>query len=195
MELVLRILSSVLSVYMLLIFIRILLTWFSGPSFGRPQELLRRITDPYLNIFRRISFLSTERIDFSPIAAIISLVIVLNIINTLRIYGQISLGIILALVLSALYSAVFFILMFFGILIAVRFFSLLGQGASFSPFWQTLDMLINPVLRFVQRVVLRGREISYRAGLGTSALVLVGTALVGRVIVNLFVGLLRNLPV
>jgi len=195
MELVLRIISSILSVYMLLIFIRILLTWFSGPSLGKPIELLKRVTEPYLNLFRRISILRTERIDFSPIVAIISLVIVLNIVNTLRIYGEISLGIVLALVISALWSAVFFILFFFGILIGARLISLLSQRASFNPFWQTIDMLINPALGFIQRVIFRGRQLSYKAGLGSGALVLIGTAIVGRVLVNLLVRLLRDLPI
>jgi len=180
---------------MLLIFIRILLTWFSGATYGKPLDVLKRVTDPYLNIFRRVSFLRTERIDFSPIAAIISLVIVLNIINTLRIYGEISLGIILALVISALWSAVFFLLFFFGIIIVVRLVSLFGRGFTVNPFWQTIDVLINPVLTSIQRIFFRGRQISYRASLGSGAVVLIGTALVGRLLVNLLIRLLRDLPI
>ncbi len=195
MEILLRVLSSVLSVYMLLIFIRILLTWFSGATYGKPLDVLKRVTDPYLNIFRRVSFLRTERIDFSPIAAIISLVIVLNIINTLRIYGEISLGIILALVISALWSAVFFLLFFFGIIIVVRLVSLFGRSFNVNPFWQTIDVLINPVLTSIQRIFFRGRQISYRASLGSGAVVLIGTALVGRLLVNLLIRLLRDLPI
>jgi len=195
MEIILRVISSVLSVYMLLIFIRILLTWFSGATFGKPLEILKQFTDPYLNVFRRISFLRSERIDFSPIAAIISLVIVLNIVNTLRFYGEISLGIVLGLILSALWSAVFFILFFFGILITVRLISLLGRGFSFNPFWQTIDVLINPVLSFLQRVLFRGRQLSYRAGLAGGAVVFIGTALIGRLLINLLVRLLRDLPI
>ncbi len=194
MEVILRVLSSVLSVYMLLLFIRILLTWFSGASFGRPQELLIRVTDPYLNIFRRISFLRTERVDFSPIAAVISLVIITNIVNTLRVYGQISLGIILALIVSALWSAVFFILGFFMILIAVRLISIVLVKTSFNPFWQTIDMLINPTLAFIQRTIFRGRQFSYRTGLVLGVIVLGVTAVLGRLLVNLLAGWLQRLP-
>ena len=194
MELPLRIVSSVLSVYMLLLFIRILLTWFSGASLGRPQELLKRVTDPYLNIFRRISFLRTARIDFSPFAAVISLVIVLNIVNTLRVYGQISLGIVLALIVSALWSAVFFILGFMTILIAVRLVSILIGRTSFNPFWQTIDTLVNPILKFIQRVFFRGRQFTYKTALALGVLILASSAILGRVIVNLLVGLLQRLP-
>ena len=191
MEIVLRVISAVLSVYMLLLFIRILLTWFSGVSYGRPMDLLRRGTDPYLDIFRRISFLRTERIDFSPIAAIISLVIVLNIVNTLRVYGKITLGIVLALIISAVWSAVFFLLVFFLILIAARLVSTLVRQISFSPFWQTIDMLIHPMVSFI----FRGRELSYRAQLGSGVIVLGVTAALGRLLIDLLIGVLRNLPV
>lgn len=194
MEVVLRVISSILSVYMLLLFIRILLTWFSGAALGRPLDLLKRVTDPYLDIFRRIRFLRTERIDFSAIAAVISLVIVLNIINTLRLYGEISFGIILALIISALWSAVFFILCFFGILMAARLVSTLLHAASFSPFWQTIDLIVNPALAFIQRVIFRGRQLSYKAGLGAGVAVVGVTAIAGRLLINVLIGALRRLP-
>ena len=194
MELVLRVTSSVLSVYMLLLFLRILLTWFSGASLGKPQEVLKRITDPYLNIFRRFKFLRSERVDFSPIAAIITLVIVTNIVNALRVYGEVSLGYILALIVSAVWSAVFFILGFFIVLSAVRFISVLFGGTSFNPFWQTLDLMVNPILAYIQKTVLRGRQLSYKNGLGIGILVLVGVAVAGRIIVNLLVDLFQRIP-
>lgn len=194
MDVILRVISSVLSVYMLLIFVRILLTWFSGASFGRPQELLRRVTDPYLNIFRRISFLKTERMDFSPIAAVITIVIVANIVNTLRAYGQITFGIILALIISAIWSAAFFILGFFFILTTVRLISILIGRTSFNPFWQTVDRLVNPMLAFIQRTLFRSRQLSYKTMLVLGVLSLGGTAIIGRIIIRLLAGWLQRLP-
>jgi YggT family protein len=194
MEAILRVVGGVLSVYMLLLFIRILLTWFSGPSLGKPQEVLTRITDPYLNIFRRITFLRAGQIDFSPMAAIISLVIVLNIVNRLRFYGEISVGIVLALIVAAVWSAAFFVLGFFIILTVVRFISVLVGGTSFSPFWQTIDLMVNPMLAFIQQKVLRGRQVSYKSGLGIGILVLLAAAVIGRIIVNLLVGALQRIP-
>lgn len=194
MDVILRVISSVLSVYMLLIFVRILLTWFSGASFGRPQELLRRVTDPYLNIFRRISFLKTERMDFSPIAAVITIVIVANIVNTLRAYGQITFGIILALIISAIWSAAFFILGFFSILTTVRLISILIGRTSFNPFWQTVDRLVNPMLAFIQRTLFRSRQLSYKTMLVLGVLSLGGTAIIGRIIIRLLAGWLQRLP-
>ena len=191
---VVRVISSILSVYMLLLFIRILLTWFSGVSLGRPQEILKKVTDPYLNIFRRLSFLHTSRIDFSPIAALIVLVIILNILNTITIYGQITVGVVLALIVAALWSAAFFIVGFLIILVAARFIFLFFGRTSFSPFWQTIDLIINPVLAFIQRVVFRGRQMTYRNGLGFGLALLIVTAVLGRIIINQIVRLLRSIP-
>ena len=39
-----RFISSILSIYMILLFIRILLTWFRSIDLGRPYEILVRIT-------------------------------------------------------------------------------------------------------------------------------------------------------
>ena len=101
-----RLVSGVISVYMMLIFVRVIMTWFAQTAEGKPMQLLRRATDPYLDLFRRIRFLRTDRIDFSPIAAIIVLVVVLNITNTLAAYGSITLGFVLALILSAAWSTI-----------------------------------------------------------------------------------------
>lgn len=191
---VVRVISGILSVYMLLLFIRILLTWFSGVSLGKPQEILQKVTDPYLSIFRRLSFLHTSRIDFSPIAALIVLVIILNILNTITIYGQITVGVVLALIVSALWSAAFFILGFFIILVAVRFLFLFFGNTSFTPFWQTIDLIVNPILAFMQRRVFRGKQLTYRTGLGFGLAILIATAVLGRVIINQLVRLLRSIP-
>ena len=179
---------------MLLLFVRILLTWFSGISLGKPQEILKRITDPYLNIFRRLSFLKNNRVDFSPIAAVISLVIVLNIVNRLRVYGEITLGVILALIVSAVWSAASFILGFFIILIAIRFVTVLIGHTTFSPLWQTIDLMVNPILAYLQRVVFRERKMSYKYGLGLGILILLAVSICGRLLINVVVGLLQRLP-
>jgi len=47
-----RIISSLLTLYMMIIFVRIVMTWFSGVSYGRVQAFLASLTDPYLSWFR-----------------------------------------------------------------------------------------------------------------------------------------------
>lgn len=66
-------LASFLQIYLILIFVRILLTWF--PTVGwmnQIESFLSPITDPYLNIFR--SFIPPiGGLDLSAILAIIVL--------------------------------------------------------------------------------------------------------------------------
>ena len=194
MQLILRIIISVLSAYMLLLFIRILLSWFSGPSLGKPVQLLHQVTDPYLAIFRKIRFLRAGRMDFSPIAAIIVLVTLLNITNTLAVYGKISVGIILSLIVSAVWSAAIFIFVFFIILCSIRFLALLFGVSTFSPFWQTIDVIVNPVLAYIQRTVFRNRNMNYQMGLGLSIAILAAVAFLSNLVVRQIAGLLLRIP-
>ncbi len=67
------VLSNFLGIYSLLLFIRILLSWFPNVDWmSQPFAALSQITDPYLNVFR--SFIPPlGGIDFSPMLAIILL--------------------------------------------------------------------------------------------------------------------------
>jgi uncharacterized protein YggT (Ycf19 family) len=120
MQTIMKITSSVITAYMLLIFLRVLLTWFRGPEVGRPIELLGKITDPYLNYFRRFKWLKVAEIDFSPIAAIILLIILTNFTSTIGALGTITLGITLALVIGSIWSGASWILTFFIIITIIH---------------------------------------------------------------------------
>lgn len=66
-------LSTFISIYSLLLFIRILLTWFPNVDwYNQPFAALGQITDPYLNLFRSI-IPPMGGIDFSSILAILLL--------------------------------------------------------------------------------------------------------------------------
>lgn len=72
-ELIITTLLNFINIYLLLIFIRILLSWFQTADWANSaMGFLSPITDPYLNIFR--SFIPPlGGIDFSPILAILAL--------------------------------------------------------------------------------------------------------------------------
>lgn len=66
-------LNTFLSIYLVLIFIRILLSWFPNVNwYDPPFSILAQLTDPYLNVFRSI-IPPIGGMDFSPILAIILL--------------------------------------------------------------------------------------------------------------------------
>lgn len=194
MSFLISILASVTSIYMFLIFVRIILTWFSGVSYRRAIEILSSLTDPYLNWFRRFSFLRVGFIDLSPIAAMMVLSVVNNILFTLSRYGGISLGIVLAMLLSALWSALSFILGFFIIILGLRLFAFLTNQNIYISLWRIVDTISQPVLYRINRIIFRRRLVKYLTGLLTSLAVLVVLMLVMRFGIAWVTLLLIRLP-
>jgi YggT family protein len=76
-------LANFLNIYMLLIFVRILLSWFQTAEWAAQiMSFLSPITDPYLNLFR--SFIPPlGGLDLSPIVGILLLQFVGDALNQL----------------------------------------------------------------------------------------------------------------
>jgi YggT family protein len=73
-------LVNFINIYLLLIFVRILLSWFQGAGWAQQvMSYLSPITDPYLNIFRSV-IPPLGGIDLSPILAIFSLQIISSLL-------------------------------------------------------------------------------------------------------------------
>lgn len=71
--LIIETLINFINIYLLLIFIRILLSWFQTADWASSaMAFLSPITDPYLNIFRSI-IPPLGGLDLSPILAILAL--------------------------------------------------------------------------------------------------------------------------
>ena len=79
--------AAVFTVYLVLIFIRVLLTWVPRMPFNRylraAVAFVERVTDPYLNVFRAILRpvgFGGMGLDLSPIVAIIVLYVVRGLV-------------------------------------------------------------------------------------------------------------------
>lgn len=76
LQLLFQTISTFVSIYLVLLFIRILLTWFPNIDFFNPPfSVLAQLTDPYLNIFRRV-IPPLGGLDFSAILAILVLQVI-----------------------------------------------------------------------------------------------------------------------
>jgi YggT family protein len=179
---------------MILIFIRIMLTWFSGVSLGKPAELLCNITDPYLNWFRRFPVLKVASLDLSPIVALAILSVANNVFLTLGRYGTITIGVILALLLSTVWSAASFILGVFIIILGLRLVAYLTNRDVYRSFWRIIDSLSRPILFRINRIIFRRRIVRYQIGL----IVSIAALLAGRVglgfVIQQGIGVLSRLP-
>jgi YggT family protein len=193
MEMLLRIITGTLSAYMLLLFIRIILTWFSGSNFGRPYEILTSITDPYLNYFRKFSFLRFGMMDFSSIAGILLLVIILNILNTIASYGTITFGLTMSIIVGALWSAINFLITFFILLVIFRLITGMINPTSNSPLMTTLETILTPVTNIVYNKIFKNSNITYMVCLGVSGAMLLFILLGGNVIITFLSNQLANL--
>jgi YggT family protein len=188
-------LATLARLYSLLIVIRIMLTWFGNAQYGRPVELLARITDPYLDWWRYKFNLRAGFLDLSPIAAMAALSIIQTVCSTMASQGRISLGIILAVCLSALWSAVSFILGFCLIVLALRLIGYLSNGNMYSPFWRVIDSISRPLLYRINRIIFGRRIVRYLTGIIAAMAALAVLWIVLRFAAQFLNGLLMRLPV
>jgi YggT family protein len=190
----LKILHGLLLVYLMLLSARVILSWFRGSVSGRAWELLMSITDPYLSIFSRLRFLRQGMLDFTPIAAFLVLVVSLNMLNTILLTGTITLGLVLASLLDAVWSGVSFLIFFFMVVAIAKVVAdtmLRGRETTFS---RAVTMMVQPLVNLVAKnlpVKKRLSELQYVAL--TIALLFVLNLLI-RALIHRLSDLLLNLP-
>lgn len=181
-------LGFALNLYMFLCMARILLSWFPGLTPSGATRLVEKATDPYLSLWRRIPFLQSGGMDFSPIFAI-AVLIAASRVFTMASMGVLTIGGILALVVSVLWSPVAFVLGFFALLMLARMVAYIARWNSLHPIWRAIDAMINPVLWRIKRFIYGDRIVNYMQGLITGTLVLAGA----RALLGLAVGALMRL--
>ena len=164
--------ASLLGIYSTLIIIRIIFTWFSGFRYSKPVAILSRITDPYLNWWRQKFNLRAGILDLSPIVAMAALSVVQTLCAAIARRGSISLGIVLVVCLSALWSAVRFLLGFCLLIIVLRLIAYFARANIYSPFWQVIDTISRPILYRINRIIFGKRIVRYTTGIIASIVVL-----------------------
>jgi len=190
-----RFLTAVIYFYILLLSLRIILSWFQGSVSGRPWELLIRVTDPYLSLFSGLRFLRQGMFDFTPLAAILTLVISLRIIDSIGRFGRISLGIFLGVVTSAIWSAVAFLLVLFLILALLRAILLVLFSTQGSRISGALGFMVDPAVSLVRRVFPVRQPLSDRQYLYLTIAFLFVIRLLGGFLFGLLVRFFYNLPI
>ena len=138
-------LSAVVSLYTMMCFVRIILTWIPSLNYSKFGSFMSTLCDPYMNYFRRFRFLQFRNIDFSPILSIGLLVAVSNIFSSIAMTGRFSIGYLLASVISILWSVVASVAGFLIILLIIRLVALFlnKNGGSL---WYSLDNTLNPIV-------------------------------------------------
>ncbi|MBQ2313390.1 MAG: YggT family protein [Treponema sp.] len=193
---ILRLLASVISLYALLCFIRILLTWFPALSYSKAAQFLAAICDPFLNKFRGIKWLTLGSIDFSPALALCLLSAASSILNGLASGAALSVGGILALLLDLFWTIIFSLITFIILLLAIRLIIIFASRSEYSssPIISTIDRSIAPLVQRLAGPFRRGRAQTYKAALIISIIMLILLNFAGLLLSSFLNGLLLSLP-
>jgi YggT family protein len=199
MRLIINILASAVSLYSILIFVRIIISWFVRTEFDRtedskPVEILSRITDPYLDWWRKTLNLRLGFLDISPLAGIAALSVLRSILYAISRYEKISIGSVLALILLSTWSIVSFILGFCIIVLILRIFAFVTNRDIYTPFWRLVESITQPLLYKTNRLIFGDKIESYLKGIIISTLILIAIWIAGGFITPLLANLLFKLP-
>ncbi len=201
MSQIFRYLASVINIYSFICFVRIFLTWFPQANYSRFGRILSSICDPYLNFFRRFSFLRLRALDFSPAVALCVLFGLSTIFSGLSTSKALSVGYFLALFLNLIWALVSSIVNFIAVLLIIRliafavmrFISRRNGYRPHSPLWDQLDSTISPFIFKISGIFVR-RVISFTTALVISIVFLIVSVQVGKILVKILSSLLVLLP-
>ncbi len=190
----LRLLSALLVIYIILLSLRILLSWFREAVSGRPWNLLRQVTDPYLSLFSGLRFLRRGMFDFTPIAAILVLVVLLDLVNTVQRLGRITVGIFLGSLTGAVWSGISFLLWLFLILAVVRAVIQAVRRGEETPVTGAIALMVRPAVSVVRRMLSARRHLSDQQYLLLTIAFLAGVLLLGGLAVRFLIRFFYALP-
>ena len=109
------------SIYIILIFVRILFAWLRPNMFNPVVRFIYKLTDPYLKLFAGMRFIRIGALDLSPIFAFYVLYLLQELLYNLILRGHITLDFVVILAISYFFRFVYFILFIFLITVALRF--------------------------------------------------------------------------
>jgi len=188
-------LSTLITAYSFACLLRIFMSWMPQFEYTAPGRFIAALCDPYLNWFRRFSFTRVGAIDFSPIIALGVLSVASMSFSTLAVTGTITVGIILAGLVSVIWSFFSFFLNIVVLFLAIRLVYDLFNRYGYSQFWTMLDRFLNPVISKVTRLFGRGHTMNYRLSLVLTLAVMFGLRIGVGYGIGRLVAFLMRLPV
>ena len=192
---ILSILAAALSLYTLLSFIYILMSWFPGAKFTKFGHFMTAVCEPYMGLFRKMSFLRIANIDFSPIVSLGLLSLASAILAGIQRTGRIFLGGILGTVLNSLWGIASSIMGIFTLLILIRWIVLLiNKGrTSYESGWNQVDMILNKMSYKIAGTFSK-QTMSYQKSLLLSWIILLVTLVAGHILIDILVSLCYRMP-
>ncbi len=190
-------LAQVLAFYNLLLWVRIILSWFAPVSHLNQNSIfiiLKKIVDPYLNLFRNVNLLKTKNIDFTPLLAFALLSVLQSILHLFGTTGQITFYIVLALILNTLWGYLISpFLVIITIIIVIRLILCFKKGPNTITLIRTLESIIGGFLSWIQKVFFSSKIVSDRKLLIVSTIFCILVYITTRTVVTYLISYLINL--
>lgn len=191
----LSLISAVITIYTLLCFIDIILSWLPGAKFTGFGKFISSLCDPYLNFFSRWNFLRIGNIDFSPIISIGLLSLVSSIVGGINSTGRIYVGGILATIIYMLWNVVSSLISILFLVILIRWIILLinkGQTA-YDSAWTRIDQMVSQMVFRIANSFVKS-NISYQKALMVTWIALGVFLMVGRILISILVSICYRIP-
>ncbi|MCB5231328.1 MAG: YggT family protein [Candidatus Cloacimonetes bacterium] len=190
-----RFISRLLYLYNILIVVRILLQWVNQAKLRDNEsdfgKVLASIVDPYLNIFRNLTFLKRGTIDFTPLVALWIVGIFQKIFLSIANAGRFSIGIILATIIQTFWSSIVsLVLTVLIIVLAVRIYLSYNRNPNSIRYIALIDNVLRKLLDFVHTNFFRGREVSSRTLLWSTLALVIVVYIVCSLLIGLLISVL-----
>lgn len=192
---ILSLLSAVIIIYTILCLIAIFITWIPGAKFTKFGKFITSITEPYLKLFTKITWLRFGNVDFSPIIALALLSLASSILGSITTTGVIHFGSILALIVSLVWNVISSLLTIFILLVFIRWIVLLvnkGQVSTNSG-WYQLDLMLQKFVYKIGNTFFK-TNLTYQKALLVSWLSLGIIWLVLRILTGILINLCGMIP-
>ena len=175
MNSIFSILASVVSIYTILCFVRVMLTWFPGAEYSKFGQILCQICDPYLDIFRRFRFLRFSSFDFTPAIALCVLMAAQTFFSSLATGRGFRISMILSMIVMLAGNILTSVLGFLAVIVLVRLiaYMIVGDGNSSYSIWTVVDRSISPLIFRIAGLVFKNQTISFVKALLTSFITLI----------------------
>lgn len=187
--------SRLFYAYSLLIWIRIILSWFTGyPQRNSFTYYIARMVDPYLKVFQGKKGTNVGRLDFSPIFAIGVIFIFESVLNIFGSYGFLSVAIITQIFIYAFWN--YGLSIYFWVLFIALVFKTIASFSRSSAMWNAsaqIGAAANPVTDFVRSFLKNGIMNERTVNLISLALTAV-MWFVCKYLVNYLIGLTVHIP-
>ena len=187
--------AALVSLYTTLCFIRIIITWIPGVQYSAFGRFLSTLCDPYLTLFSRLP-LRIGGLDFSPMISIGLLSLLSSVLGNTAQTGRIYIGGILAYLVALIWSVFSSLLGILLIAIIIRYCVLIfsRNSTSYNSIWSYFDSAISPLVFKIAGIISGSKPVSYKKALGIAIIEIILALACGRIIMQIFIGLLSKIP-